>query len=240
MKKRNWISLTALCFILSLTVACGKNKSGGGSSKSSNAIINPIGVSTGSNQVAPHIRNTPKATTIINTFNNAINYRNNATDSASTLPQYVGGFTKKQYKFNIKEKSYLWGFLNLNQISLVPDTSVKPFQTCFDLRPTDDNSFRFKVQQQDTVNFTTWGCNDESGTVVYNKTLNAELTKILTLNNNTWFLYDAYEGNGYIELVVGGANSGPQFLYTIDTQAHTVFNPVAIQDLTVGKVLKIQ
>lgn len=244
MKKSNLIQLTALCFILSLTAACGgKNSSGG--SNSNYTTINKI-TDSKSNLLAPSLRNSSNGEQVVNIFNQALSYRNSTSETGRIL---ATGFTRGEltsYSNPTSENCKTGTFLKFFEYNYCKGTSSSstgstitfastPTQFCTVL--DNNNKLVYASAVQNALPYNYYNCS-LSNKVEYSKAKNAELNKILSLNNGTWQLYGASYSGPVIYLLVGAQNSNPSLVYAIDTSYHSVYNPVSIQNVQNGSTVK--
>ncbi len=237
MKTKKWLQFSSLCLLLSLTVACGGKNSSGGSSGSSYSPISTIGGSNTSN-LPSSLRNTSNGEHIVHVFNQALNWRNNNNETGQILRS---GFTRGAVNSissnsNCTTKSFLKFFeyeycKGTSHTNQVVSFASAPTQFCTVL--DDNNKLRVSSKVSFDVPYNGWGCNLGTSTYEYSKGNNEELNKVLSLNNGNWHIYGASTQGSQIYLMVGSKNVGPQFVYTIDTGYHSVYNPVAIQPISI-------
>lgn len=239
MKNSKWINLTALCFILSLTVACGGKNSSGGGSSTPFTTVNPIKNSS-SNLLAPGLRNTSSGEQVVHIFNQALSYRNNSSETGSIL---AAGFTRGQltgYSNPTSDNCKTGTFLKFFEYNYCKGSSSTTGQTIsFATTPTqfctvlnDNNKLAFAKKVQNDLPYNYYGCNLPNK-VEYSKDKNEDLNKVLSLNNGSWHLFGASQSGSVIYLMVGAKDSSPSLLYAIDTSYHSVYNPVSIQGVQV-------
>lgn len=238
MKKSNLIQLTALCFILSLTAACGGKNSSGGSS-STYTTINKI-TDSKSNLLAPSLRNTSTGEQVVNVFNQALDYRNRSSETGKIL---ATGFTRGEltnYSNPSSENCKTGTFLKFFEYNYCKGAATSTGSTIsFAKTPTqfctvldNNNKLVFASAVQESLPYNYYGCN-LGNKVEYSKDKNNELNKVLSLNNSSWHLYGASMQGSVIYLLVGAQNSSPSVMYAIDTAYHSVYNPVSIQGVQV-------
>ena len=236
MKKSNWLQLTTLCFILSLTAACGGKNSSGGNDKKQYSLY-----SAGDNSILGenyYWATEVQRDTAIRTFNKLIEWRNR-TESVSLLSP---GFTKgipasqdnwsnancKEWDLWIINPKLCWGSTTNTQVQFLET----PAQHCTRI----ENGKILVSRKVDTViPYNAQYCSQNAEYREYRIQDNQEISKILSLNNKNWFIYDIVESNGIISIVVGSKAVPAQFGYVIDTRIHSLYNPVVMQDIPANK-----
>lgn len=242
MKKSNLIQLTALCFILSLTAACGGKNSSGGNNGSKNAYLQ-----AGTSVLAPALQNTSYGTQSLNILNQAKDWasrddsgrilsevfsRGQVQGSNTSTNNCTDGTFLKFFKYQVCKS----GSLTNQTVSFVKT----PTHYCTVQEAGGTIKIASVVSDQLPIDYWTGKCSLSSFST-YTKSQNVELMNVLGLNNGNWQLYgasyDQYNSN-VIYLLVGEKNGSPSKMYAIDKGFHSVYNPVASQELSTGTITK--
>lgn len=201
------------CFLLlSLMVACGKEKSSSSNSGYQNPLINPnIG------QTGTAAYNSFKAWYDGATESNTIGAYG---DFLKDTTQVSGGFSLSG-SFSL----CIGGLINVGNCSAIQPNG------CYVRNP--DGTYR--VGTPTIQNGITTGCNPT--VMQYTKSGNADLVK--AISGNGLVLHSASQSGTVYTLFYAPQNSfQPTVKYTIDTSLHSLLNPVLIQETTQEKRLK--
>lgn len=243
MKKSNLIQLTALCFILSLTAACGgKNSSGSGGYQSHSAYVQ-----ADNGALAPALQNTAYGEQSLRILNQAKEWASQE-DSGRILSEFFsrgevqsGGATSN----NCTNGTFLKFFnYQVCKGGSLTDQSISFSKTPTHYCTIQESGGAIKIASVTSQNLPidswTRRCS-LSNFSVYSKTSNTELVQVLGLNEGNWQLYGAsYDqlNSNVIYLLVGERNGSPRKMYVIDRGFHSIYNPVAAQDLATGATTK--
>lgn len=230
---KKWIHFTSLCFILTLTVACGGKNSSGGSSSSFSPLQQVSG--NDANVLPSGLLNTSYGQQYIAIFNQALSWRNGA-ETGNILST---GFTKGVVAGSTSNNNCSTGtFLKIFNYQYCRGGSQQNSYVTFRSTPTQyctvhDGSNRLIVSSKvdNNIPYNYLNCNLGVAGAEYSKANNTELNKVLSLNNGQWHLYGASSSGSQIYLMVGSKTVGPEFVYTIDTGYHSVYNPVSTQSV---------
>ena len=226
--------------------SCGKNNSSGGDNWGIGGDYQVIG--SGNSQATENSR---KA------FNAAVDWFNRIDGNGSgngekrlvSVNPYYGGSpsigfvrleTQGQMGTNPNCQTKDWWIFEYTTCSGSSNQNVQGTQTyhCTFSNPQNQNYSNAigykKVDSPDK-------CQTTNGATTYKKEMNDDLRKVLSLNGNKWALHYASNNGGVIQIHVGPKRDTNEYwtptgnathVYVIDTNVHSVYNPISVQDLT--------
>lgn len=222
---------TLFVFLMAAAVAvsCGKNESGGGSDHDwavggDYSVIGGGGVNTQASQQA---------------FNAARNWFNGSERSQAQTGVFAKVFFNK-YNSNVNQNcsnGSLFGLFDYTYCSGNNSNSYSSIKYVCTYSGYMNNQNNYSVGSKEVSNYQDCMGNNISATT-YNKNNNVELKKVLSLNGNQWALYQAQNNNGIITISVGPKvngniyNPAPTHYYQINTNIHSIYNPVYIETPT--------
>lgn len=245
MKLTNIFKLAVVSSILVFAVGCGKDKNVSGGYMN----FNPLNPGQGTDIVDANA---------IAGYNNLLQWRNNL---ASNPQQERGilargiGFSKGDFSNSnsgsgnvsipegcdpIKVFGVTIGYYCKGSSQTVTNPIKADLLTLSKCTRTQQvNNGQYQLITANAANLSATGCTPSGGETVYNIGSNDELNQLLSGAKGKIL---SVSGTSLITIYVGPKGnfySQPTHVYQIDTSIHSIYNPVASQELSTGKVNKL-